>query len=518
MTTLPHRPYILLILDGWGYREDKTDNAIALAHTPTWDYLMAHYPHGLISGSGRCVGLPDGQMGNSEVGHLNMGAGRVVGQDLTRIDQSIADGSFFQNPVFLMAMQQAQSTQRAVHVMGLLSPGGVHSQEQHIHAICELAAKAGVQKLYMHAFLDGRDTPPKSALASIKALENKFATLGVGQIASVTGRYYAMDRDQRWDRVELAYDMLTQGITPFHALNAEQALQSAYERGETDEFVKPTCIHAGTANPITIQNDDVVIFMNYRADRAREMTRTFTEPTFDGFKRKTRPKLAGFVSLTEYAEDINTAIAFAPVNLHNTLGEYIANLHLKQLRIAETEKYAHVTFFFNGGVEQPYAGEDRVLVPSPKVATYDLQPEMSAQELTDKLVTAIETQKYDVIICNYANADMVGHSGILSAAIIAIETLDHCLSRVVKAVTQIGGEMIITADHGNAELMRDDQTHQPHTAHTNEPVPFIYIGRPAVIVKQDGVLADIAPTLLTMMGLPKPVEMTGSSIIAIEGN
>ena len=518
MPKLAHRPYVLIILDGWGYRKESTDNAIALAYTPTWDRLWAEYPHTVISGSGPCVGLPDGQMGNSEVGHLNMGAGRVVHQDYTRIEHSLADGSFFQNPVLIKSIKQAIQSQHAIHVFGLLSPGGVHSHEQQIHALFKLAAEQGAKQIYMHAFLDGRDTPPQSAGASIQALEDQFKLLGVGQIASICGRYYAMDRDNRWDRVEQAYEMLTEGKASYQATDAQTGLNAAYTRGENDEFVKPTCIHAANSKSITIEDGDVIIFMNYRADRAREITRAFIEKDFSGFERNKTLRLADFVSLTEYAKNIKTTVVFGPENMQHTLGEYLSELNLSQLRIAETEKYAHVTFFFNGGIEAPNKGEDRILVPSPKVATYDLQPEMSAPELTEKLIAAINSAQYDVIICNYANADMVGHSGLLPAAIKAIETLDHCLGQVIPALQKAGGELLITADHGNAEQMRDPQTHQPHTAHTCEPVPLVYVGRPATIVEQDGVLADIAPTLLHLMGLPQPKEMTGTSIFAVDHN
>lgn len=509
-------PMVLIILDGWGYRESEKYNAISAAKKPHWDKIWQTYPHTLIDGSGHAVGLPDGQMGNSEVGHLNMGAGRVVRQDFTRVENSINNGEFFKNSVFISAIQKAIHTNKAIHIMGLLSPGGVHSHEQHIFALLKLAVDQGAQQIYLHAFLDGRDTPPQSALTSINQLTALCNQYGKGTIASISGRYYAMDRDKRWERTQIAYDLLTSGITQYHAQNAAEALSQAYERGETDEFVKPTAIHLTNEKPIIINDDDVVIFMNYRADRARQLTRAFTESQFQGFPRKKWPKLAEFVSLTQYAVDINTTIAFPPEELMHVLGEYISELGLKQLRIAETEKYAHVTFFFNGGIEQAYSGEDRILVPSSKVATYDLHPEMSAPELTDKLVEAITSKKYDLIICNYANPDMVGHTGNFEATVHAIETIDNALGKIMQAVNEAGSEMIITADHGNAECMFDEQTNQPHTAHTNELVPCIYIGRPAKVANSGGTLSDIAPTILYCMGLPQPKEMTGISLFYLE--
>lgn len=509
MPTRP-KPLALIILDGWGYREEEKDNAIAAAHKPNWDNLMQHYEHTLISGSGHCVGLPDGQMGNSEVGHLNMGAGRVVHQDLTRIDLAIEDKSFFSNPVLTTAINQAIQTNKAIHILGLLSPGGVHSHENQIQAAVSLAAKLNAKNVYVHAFLDGRDTPPRSAQASLEALNEHCEKVKCGKIASIIGRYFAMDRDKRWDRVQKAYDLLTLGKADFKASDAVSALQMAYARGETDEFVQATQIL-----PVTVNDGDVVIFMNFRADRAREITRAFIDPHFDGFAREKNPKLAEFVSLTEYDKTLKTKIAFAPEPLSNILGEYLSHLNLTQLRIAETEKYAHVTFFFNGGIEQPFKGEDRILIPSPKVATYDLQPEMSAPELTDRLVSEIKKQHYDVIICNFANPDMVGHTGNFPAAVKAIETIDTCLGKIISALKEVGGEAIITSDHGNAEMMFDENTQQPHTAHTSELVPLIYVGRSAKNNKSNGILSDIAPTMLYLMGLPKPTEMTGSSLFEI---
>jgi 2,3-bisphosphoglycerate-independent phosphoglycerate mutase len=512
---MSHTPLCLIILDGWGQREAHEDNAIAQAATPHWDQWLANYPHTLLSASADAVGLPAGQMGNSEVGHLNMGAGRIIQQDFTRIDAAIQRGDFFHNPVLVNACEQVKAKGSALHVLGLLSPGGVHSHEQQIQALLRLAAQQGLTQVYLHAFLDGRDTPPKSALSSIERTEALFAELGVGRIASLVGRYYAMDRDQRWERVQQAYELLTQGHAVHHASTAAEGLAQAYAQGETDEFVKATSIHAPQQAPVVIQDDDVVVFMNYRADRARQLTRAFTDKTFTGFVREVAPKLADFITLTEYAHDMPVRVAYPPLSFPNVLGEVLAQHGLTQLRIAETEKYAHVTFFFNGGVETPFAGETRRLIPSPKVATYDLQPEMSAPELTQAFVEAVNSQEYDVIIGNYANADMVGHTGNFAATVKAIETLDHCLAQVVEAARAQGGEVLITADHGNAEKMRDKQTGQAHTAHTTELVPLLYIGRQVEIVKAKGRLSDIAPTMLYLLGLSQPQEMTGESLLRL---
>ena len=504
-------PALLLILDGFGYREDPDSNAIAHARKPNWDRLWREYPHTLINASELSVGLPHDQMGNSEVGHLNIGAGRVVYQELTRVDVAIEDGSFYSNPGLTQAIAQARQHGTALHILGLLSPGGVHSHENHIHAMLEMAARAGLGKVFIHAFLDGRDTPPRSAASSLQRLQDKCAALGVGRIASIIGRYFAMDRDNRWERVQQAYDLLTQGKAPFSAPDALSGLQQAYARGENDEFVKATFI----GQAVAMQDGDVAVFMNFRADRARQLTRALTDNAFAGFVRERFPKLASLVTLTSYGEDFHLPAAFAPAAIHNCFGEYISGLGLKQLRIAETEKYAHVTYFLNGGKEQPYPGEDRILVPSPMVATYDLKPEMSAFEVTGKLEAAIRSGQYQSIICNYANGDMVGHSGNMEAAVKAIETLDVCIGRVVDTMLQCGGEVLITADHGNAEQMRDRTTNQAHTAHTLNPVPFLYIGRKANIA-DGGALQDVVPTLLAMMGLPQPPEMTGSSLITIQ--
>ena len=505
-------PSLLLILDGFGYREDPDHNAIAHARKPNWDRLWGAYPHTLINASELWVGLPQGQMGNSEVGHLNIGAGRVVYQELSRVDVAIQDGSFYSNPSLSQAVVQARDSGAALHIMGLLSPGGVHSHEDHIHAMLELAVRAGLRKIYLHAFLDGRDTPPRSAEASLQRLQEKCSALGAGRIVSVVGRFYAMDRDNRWERVQAAYDLLTQGKAPFHAPDAVAALQAAYARGENDEFVQASTV--GDTAPM--QDGDVVVFMNFRADRARELTRTLTNAKFDSFQRAVFPKLGAFVTLSSYGDEFqHLPCAYTPTSIHNCFGEYVSGKGLKQLRIAETEKYAHVTYFFNGGTEQPYPGEDRILVPSPKVATYDLKPEMSAFEVTDKLEAAIRSKNYDSIVCNYANCDMVGHSGDLSAATKAVEALDICIGRVVNAMLESGGEVLITADHGNAEQMIDRNTHQAHTAHTVNLVPFLYVGRKARLA-DGGSLQDVAPTLLAMMGLPLPPEMTGKSLITLQ--
>jgi 2,3-bisphosphoglycerate-independent phosphoglycerate mutase len=515
MITIPVKPFLLLILDGWGYREEKDGNAILAADTPTWDQLWQQANHTLISGSGTAVGLPQGQMGNSEVGHLNIGAGRVVYQDYTRIENSIADGSFQQNTVLIDAIDSAIQQDKAVHILGLLSDGGVHSHQNHIHAALELAAIRGVKKLYLHAFLDGRDTPPRSAQKYLAQCEAFLTKIACGQIASLTGRYYAMDRDQRWERVQACYELLSEGKTHFHATSAQNGLDMAYSRGENDEFVKPTAIHAADTAAIQMNDGDSVIFMNFRADRAREISQCLWDNNFNQFPRQKHPQIH-FATLTEYADYLKAPIVFKPIHLSNVLGEYLAKLGKTQLRIAETEKYAHVTFFFNGGREAAFTNEDRILIPSPKVATYDLQPEMSAEELTDKLTQAITAQKYDVIICNFANPDMVGHTGILSAAICAIETVDACLAKILLAIKQVGGEILITADHGNVEQMVDANTGQAHTAHTNEPVPLVYVGRSAKFIVNDGNLSDLAPTLLYLMDLTIPPEMTGRIILQLQ--
>ncbi|WP_114788017.1 2,3-bisphosphoglycerate-independent phosphoglycerate mutase [Vibrio tetraodonis] len=505
------KPLALVILDGYGHREDTASNAIANAHTPVIDSLLANNPNTLISASGLDVGLPDGQMGNSEVGHTNIGAGRVVYQDLTRITKSIADGEFEHTPALVEAINAAVKADKAVHIMGLMSPGGVHSHEDHIYAAVEMAAKQGANKIYLHCFLDGRDTPPRSAENSLKRFDQLFERLGKGRIASLVGRYYAMDRDNNWERVEVAYALLTQAKAEFQSSSAVAGLQAAYERGENDEFVKATSIKTAEQEEALMQEGDAVIFMNYRADRARQITRAFV-PEFEGFTRNAFPNIH-FVMLTQYAADIPLSIAFPPASLENTYGEWLSKKRHTQLRISETEKYAHVTFFFNGGVETEFEGEERQLVASPKVATYDLQPEMSSAELTEKMVAAIDSGNYDTIICNYPNADMVGHTGVYEAAKSAIEALDSSLGKVVEAIQKVGGQMLITADHGNAEMMVDPETGGIHTAHTNLPVPLIYVGDKQIEFKQGGKLSDLAPTMLSLAGLSIPKEMTGEVLI-----
>lgn len=508
------KPLALVILDGWGYRDPQSDNAITNANTPVLDSLMAANST-LISASGFDVGLPDGQMGNSEVGHVNIGAGRVVYQDLTRITKSIADGEFNQTPALTAAVDKAVDKGKAVHIMGLMSPGGVHSHEDHIAAMVELAAERGADQIYLHCFLDGRDTPPRSAKASLERFDALFAKLGKGRIASLVGRYYAMDRDNNWDRVERAYDVLTQAHGEFTATSAVEGLEAAYAREENDEFVAPTEIYRDGDNKATINDGDAVIFMNFRADRARQMTRAFM-PDFDGFTRKKYAELSDFVMLTEYAADIDTTVAFPPESLSNTLGEWLSKNGKTQLRISETEKYAHVTFFFNGGIETVFEGEERALVASPKVATYDLQPEMSSEELTDKLVAAIKSGKFDMIICNYPNGDMVGHTGVYDAAVKACEAVDHCIGRVLEAIKEVDGQMLITADHGNAEMMVDPNTGGAYTAHTNLPVPLMYVGSKDITLKEGGKLSDLAPTMLALTGMEIPEEMTGKPVFDLK--
>ena len=507
-------PFLLIVLDGWGYSEATKFNAIAQATTPVWDKFWQNCPRTIISASGEDVGLPDKQMGNSEVGHMHIGAGRVVYQDLSRINFSITDKTFFANTVFINSCEKIQVNRSNLHIIGLLSDGGVHSHQNHIYAALELAKQQNINNVYIHAILDGRDTPPKSAKAYLEKLQKQIDKIGVGQIASISGRYYAMDRDQRWDRVKAFYDVVTKSTNDTdNVTNAIDQLENSYSNGVTDEFVKPI----NFANQ-TIQNNDVVWFMNFRADRARQLTQAFVAKDFTGFARQ-KIALTDFLTLTEYAKDFPVNPAFTKPQLANVLGEYLSTQNLKQLRIAETEKYAHVTFFFNGGKEQPFPLEDRVLIPSVKVATYDLAPKMSAVELTDQLVEKILHGKYDAIVCNYANADMVGHTGNFAATVEAIETLDQCLGRVHEALQKIGGSMLITADHGNAEKMHDENTNQPHTAHTNFSVPFIYVGDVTSVrcVKKDASLSDVAPTMLHLMGLEIPKEMTGEIIFKQEG-
>ena len=502
------KPLALIILDGFGYNGSDYGNAIAAAHKPNIEKLFAAWPHTLIGASGMDVGLPDGQMGNSEVGHTNIGAGRVVYQELTRITKSIQDGDFFENEALCGAMENCKKNQSALHLMGLCSDGGVHSHNTHLYGLLRMAKQNGIGKVYVHCFMDGRDVPPTSGRDYIDELETEMNKIGEGRIATVMGRYYAMDRDNRWERVVRAYDAIVNCEGNENA-SAIDAMEKSYGSEVTDEFVEPTvCLKdAG------VHDGDSVIFYNFRPDRARELTRAFVDPDFTGFERKGGRKDVYFVCMTQYdAEMPNVHVAFRPESLRNTFGEYISAQGLTQLRIAETEKYAHVTFFFNGGVETPYPGEDRALIPSPKVATYDLQPEMSAYLVTDEVVERIESGKYDVIILNYANCDMVGHTGVFDAAKKAVEAVDTCLGRTVDAVLNAGGTVLLTADHGNADQMYE-QDGSPFTAHTTNPVPFLVAGQGKCELREGGRLADIAPTMLKILGLPQPPEMTGVSII-----
>ena len=497
-----HTPLALIILDGWGYREDPTYNAIASAHTPHWNDWWKHYPHTLIDASGISVGLPPGQMGNSEVGHMHMGAGRLLPQDFTRINETIERRELKNNRALNSAIRYARKNKSSIHLLGLLSPGGVHSHENQLLAVCQEISNQGIDQLYVHAFLDGRDTPPRSAEKSLKLFQSF-------KIASLIGRYYAMDRDQRWERTRIAYDLLCGAPVPFTASDPLAALHQAYERGEDDEFVQATRIL-----PAHVINDqDVVIFLNFRADRARQLSHSLIDKEFSHFPRYRSYKNLYFVTLTDYAGGIQSHVMFPPQSSENSLGEYLSQLRFRQLRIAETEKYPHVTYFFNGGREKPFANEERILIPSPKVATYNLQPQMSAPEVTDALIKVIESRQIDMIICNFANADMVGHTGDFNATVKAVECIDECLGKIANALQQVNGEMIITADHGNAEKMYDCKTHQPFTAHTSERVPFIYVGRQAKITHEQGTLVDVAPTVLYVLGLEKPREMTGKSLL-----
>ncbi len=506
-------PLLLLILDGWGYSEATEANAIYSAKSPNWDKLWSSQAKTLLHCSGERVGLPPGQMGNSEVGHMTLGAGRVVYQNLSRINNAIDDGSFFTNSAYCAAIDKAVMGDKKLHIFGLLSPGGVHSHEDHALALLDMAAQRGAKNVYLHAFLDGRDTPPRSAKNSLEKIDDKFKALGIGRIASVSGRYYAMDRDQRWDRIEPVYHLLTKGKAEYHSSGALEALEQAYARDENDEFVSPTQISAEAESPVSIDDGDSIIFLNFRPDRARQLTQVFIDPDFSEFSRPNHPKLADFVTSTEYAAELKTHIAFPPQALVNGLGEYLAAQGKTQLRIAETEKYAHVTFFFSGGREDCYPGEKRTLIPSPDVATYDLKPEMSAPEVTDNLVSAITGGQYDVIICNFANGDMVGHTGVFNAAIKAVETLDSCIGKILEALDKVGGDCLITADHGNVENMVDAQTGEILTSHTIDPVPLIYVGNKQVQLNEGGSLADIAPTILALMNLPQPTEMSGHSLL-----
>lgn len=507
------KPVVLMILDGYGLNNNCDHNAVCEGKTPVMDQLMSQCPFVKGNASGLAVGLPDGQMGNSEVGHLNMGAGRIVYQELTRITKSIKDGDFFEVPEFLQAVENCKKNDKALHMWGLVSDGGVHSHNTHIYGLLELAKKNGLSKVFVHCFLDGRDTPPASGKGFVEELEAKMKEIGVGRVASVMGRYYAMDRDNRWDRVERAYNALTRGEGKT-ADSAPAGIQASYDAGVNDEFVEPFVVTEAGKPVATVQDGDSVIFFNFRPDRAREITRAFCDDDFKGFDREKRLNLT-YVCFTDYDETIeNKAVAFKKEGITNTFGEFLAKNHLTQARIAETEKYAHVTFFFNGGVEEPNEGEDRILVPSPKVATYDLQPEMSAPAVCEKLTTAIKSGKYDVIIVNFANPDMVGHTGIEEAAIKAIETVDSCVGKTVDAIKEAGGVLFICADHGNAEQLVDYETGAPFTAHTTNPVPFILVNAdPAYKLRENGCLADIAPTLIELLGMEQPKEMTGKSLL-----
>ena len=498
------KPTVLMILDGYGLNDRVEGNAIKQANTPVMDKLMAEYPYVKGLASGMAVGLPEGQMGNSEVGHLNMGAGRIVYQELTRITKEIQDGDFFKNEALLHAVKNAKENGSALHLFGLLSDGGVHSHITHLFGLLELAKKEGLEKVYVHCFLDGRDTPPQSGKGYVQELTDKLAELGVGKIATVMGRYYAMDRDNRWDRVERAYNAITKGLG-VSAESGVAAVQNSYNNGKNDEFVEPAVVMENGKPVATVQDGDSVIFFNFRPDRAREITRAFCCDDFDGFAREKRIQTT-YVCFTDYDETIpNKEVAFHKVAITNTFGEFLAAHGLKQARIAETEKYAHVTFFFNGGVEEPNEGEDRILVKSPKVATYDLKPEMSAPEVCEKLVGAIKSQKYDVIIINFANPDMVGHTGVQKAAIQAIEVVDGCVGKAVDAIKEVNGQLFICADHGNAEQLIDYETGAPFTAHTTNPVPFILVNAdPSYTLREGGCLADIAPTLIELMGMEQP--------------
>ena len=509
-----NKQYILMIMDGVGLNDESKGNAFKLANTPNLDKLIAKYPNTYIATSGMAVGLPEGQMGNSEVGHTNIGAGRIVYQDLTRITKEINDGDFFKNEEFLKAIENVKNNNSSLHLMGLLSDGGVHSHNSHLYALLKLAKEQGIENVYIHVFLDGRDTPPTSAIEYLKELEEKIKEIGVGKIATLAGRYYAMDRDKRWDREKLAYDAMVNGIgNKFKTV--QKAVENSYEAQEFDEFVKPIVITDEEGNEIAkIKDKDSVIFFNFRPDRARQIVRVITEPDFSEFETVKMNNLY-FVTMTEYDETLNHVhVAYKPQVLKNTLGEVLSNRGYTQVRCAETEKYAHVTFFFNGGEEKQYKGEDRILVASPKVATYDLKPEMSAYEVTDKIIDAIESKKYDVIIMNYANGDMVGHTGIIEKAIEAVEALDTCVGKVISKLEEVGGEALITADHGNCEYMLDLKTGEAITSHSTFDVPLIVVSDRVKSLK-NGRLCDLAPTLLALMGEEKPSEMTGESLVEL---
>jgi len=505
------KPLVLLILDGFGLSKETEYNAIAQANTPCWDSLQKKHPMTQLDCSGRIVGLPNQQMGNSEVGHMHIGTGRYVPQDFSRVSDAIEEGSFFTNPALCSAVDNALTNDSTLHILGLLSEGGVHSHITHILAMLELAANKGLKKIVVHAILDGRDVSPKSAESALKCLQDKIDLLGVGRIASIIGRFYAMDRDNRWERVQKAHKLIVLGIGEYTETSAIEALQASYQRDENDEFVEPTVILDAQGKATALAANDSVVFMNFRADRAREISQAITDVDFSGFDRGHAGYQGVFVTLTEYHEKFTYPTAYASAEIKNSLGEVLAQHGLLQLRLAETEKYAHVTFFMNGGVDQPNIGEDRILVPSPKVKTYDLQPEMHAAQVTEHLVSAISEQKYDVIICNYANCDMVGHTGKWEAALKAVETIDDALATIVTALEKVGGQMLVTADHGNIEQMRDAQN-GPQTAHTTNPVPLVYVGGSKTLA-DGGSLKDLAPTMLAILGIEQPVEMNGKSLL-----
>jgi 2,3-bisphosphoglycerate-independent phosphoglycerate mutase len=510
------KPVVLVVLDGWGLRDESANNAIHQAKTPNFDQWWQNRPHAVVETSGSHVGLPDGQMGNSEVGHMNLGAGRIVYQDYSRINLAIADGSFFSNQGLTETISKAVSGGGAVHIMGLLSPGGVHSHTDHLLAAVKVAKNLGAERIYIHGFLDGRDTPPRSAIGFVDGFSQALAAVGAGRIVTLSGRYYAMDRDNRWDRVQKAYDLFTLGEGE-RAVDPLSAIQSAYDRDISDEFLMPTSIGLDTDAPVCVEDGDAVVMMNFRADRVREISHAFLDVEMEegrgsGFVRRVQPALSGYFCLTRYDAALDrVAVGYPPVQPKGIIGEEVARLGLSQLRAAETEKYAHVTYFFNGGLEEPFVDEDRLLISSPDVATYDMQPAMSAVELTDRVLERIGGGQYDLVVINYANPDMVGHTGNMAAAIQAVETVDSCLVRLADKILQIGGELLITADHGNADMMLKADTGQPHTAHTNNPAPFIYLGRGAVL--ENGRLCDVAPTLLALMSIDQPKEMTGRSLV-----
>lgn len=505
-----NKTVLLTILDGWGIGSNCPTNAIEAANDATFKYLSKNYPHTQLFAHGENVGLPEGQMGNSEVGHLNLGAGRVVYQDLTRINLAVRDKSFFVNPEFLKAIENVKKNNSALHLMGLVSDGGVHSSMEHLFALLELAKSNNIEKVYVHAFLDGRDTPPRSAYKYLEELEDKLRKENLPRIATISGRYYAMDRDQRWDRLEKAYDCLILGECG-NSANSVEAIQESYGSEVSDEFVLP--VITGDADS-RINDGDSIIFFNYRPDRAREITKAINSSDFAGFERKKVLKNIYYVCMTQYDETFKLPAAFPPQSLHGILADVFEENGIKQFRTAETEKYAHITFFFNGGVEKAYSTETRVLVPSPKVATYDLQPEMSAQKVSEEVVKALKSGQYQFVLVNFANPDMVGHTGMLGAAVKAIETIDNCLKNIYDTVKEVGAVMLVTADHGNAECMEDPDTHKPFTAHTNNPVPFIMVNNPEnITLKESGILADVAPTILDILKIPKTIEMTGESLI-----